>query len=112
MIKQEMRKTQKHCNPHNSSFKSVKLFLSGIWKRNSFTLVNLSFASKLNNLLSLFLEIITLSEQLPICVFYCCKPAIVIRSTSSLISITWNMEENNFSSIPLSHLVCQINTEN
>lgn len=40
-------------------------------------------------------------------VFWFYKPTIIIRSTSSLVSITWNVETNNFGSILLSHLVCQ-----
>lgn len=103
MIK-EIRKTQKHCNPHNLSFKSVKLFISGIWKRNSFTPVNLSFASKPSSLL-FFGDNDCLSSFQFVTVFCCCKSTIIIRGTFSLVFITWNMEKNNFSSVLPSHLV-------
>lgn len=45
----ENRKGRRHKNIVTqimTSFQSVKLFVSGIWKRNSFTPVNLFFASK------------------------------------------------------------------
>ena len=99
-----MRKAQKHCHPHNPSFKSVKLFMSGIWKRNSFTPVNLSFASKPSSLL-FFGDNDCLSSFQFMSVFCCYKSTIIIRGGFSLVFITWNMEKNTFSSVLLSHLV-------
>lgn len=99
-----MRKAQKHCHPHNPSFKSVKLFMSGIWKRNSFTPVNLSFASKPSSLLFFGVNDCLSSFQF-MSVFCCYKFTIIIRGGFSRVFITWNMEKNNFSSVLLSHLV-------
>lgn len=99
-----MRKAQKYCHPHNPSFKSVKLFMSGIWKRNSFTPVNLSFASKPSSLL-FFGDNDCLSSFQFMSVFCCYKSTIIIRGGFSLVFITWNMEKNTFSSVLLSHLV-------
>lgn len=89
---EEMRKAQKHCHPHNPSFKSVKLFMSGIWKRNSFTPVNLSFASKPSSLLFFGVNDCLSSFQF-MSVFCCYKFTIIIRGGFSRVFITWNMEK-------------------